>query len=473
MSQMSRQDPLIENHTVDYVPLAERHGKARDLFTLWFSTNIAPLPIVTGAMVVQVFHLDLLWGLLAIALGHLIGGVVIALASAQGPRMGIPQMVQSRGQFGRYGALLIVFFAALIYIGFFISNIVLAGKSIVGIAPSVPAPLSILIGALAATAIGVIGYNFIHTLNRIGTWVMGSALLAGFIYIFAHDFPADFLTRGSFNLSGWLATVSLGIIWQISFSPYVSDYSRYLPADIGIAKPFWATYLGATLGTILSFSFGAVAVLATPEGTEAMAAVRQSTGWLGPILMVLFLLNIISHNALNLYGAVLSIITSIQTFADQWTPSIKVRVVLSIVVLAGCCVVALGASADFISQFIGLILALLLVLVPWASINLIDFYLIKRGSYDISSIFRADGGIYGRFNPHAIIAYFIGIIVQLPFANTSLYVGPYANLVDGADLSWLFGLVVTVPLYYCLATRGQTQKRRGEGIYPRSAAKQS
>ncbi|MGH8406793.1 MAG: purine-cytosine permease family protein, partial [Pseudomonas sp.] len=50
MPQMSRQDPLIENHTVDYVPLAERHGKARDLFTLWFSTNIAPLPIVTGAM---------------------------------------------------------------------------------------------------------------------------------------------------------------------------------------------------------------------------------------------------------------------------------------------------------------------------------------------------------------------------------------------------------------------------------------
>ena len=179
---------------------------------------------------------------------------------------------------------------------------------------------------------------------------------------------------GGSALSGWLATVSLGIIWQISFSPYVSDYSRYLPADIGIAKPFWATYLGATLGTILSFTFGAVAVLATPEGTEAMVAVKQSTGWLGPILMVLFLLNIISHNALNLYGAVLSIITSIQTFASQWTPSIKVRVVLSSVVLAGCCVVALGASADFISEFIGLILALLLVLVPMLAKQLVRLY---------------------------------------------------------------------------------------------------
>jgi len=51
------------------------------------------------------------------------------------------------------------------------------------------------------------------------------------------------------------------------------------------------------------------------------------------------------------------------------------------------------------------------------------------------------------------VAYFIGIIVQLPFANTSLYVGPWANVIEGVDLSWLVGLVVTCPLYWCLATR--------------------
>ncbi|AXO88033.1 cytosine permease [Pseudomonas parafulva] len=458
MSQPSSQHQFVENHTVDHVPPSERHGKARDLFTLWFSTNIAPLPIVTGAMVIQVFHLNLMWGLVAIVMGHLLGGIVIALASAQGPQLGIPQMVQSRGQFGRYGALLIVFFTALIYVGFFISNIVLAGKSIHGIAPSVPMPSAIVIGALSATAIGVIGYRFIHSLNRIGTWVMGSALLAGFIMMFAQDLPADFYSRGAFNLSGFIATVSLGTIWQISFSPYTSDYSRYLPKEIGIAKPFWATYFGATLGTILCFSFGAVAVLCVPEGTDAMEAVKQATGWLGPILMVLFLLNIVSHNALNLYGAVLSIVTAIQTFAAQWTPSVRVRVVLASLILLGCALVALNASAGFIGQFIGLILALLLVLVPWASINLVDFYLIKKGVYDIASFFRADGGIYGRFNHHAIVAYVCGILVQLPFANTALYVGPYSNLVEGADLSWLFGLLVTVPLYYCLATRGQPVK---------------
>jgi len=161
---------------------------------------------------------------------------------------------------------------------------------------------------------------------------------------------------------------------------------------------------------------------------------------------------------------VLSIVTAIQTFIAEWTPSIKVRVMLATVILVGCGMVALNASADFIGHFIGLILALLLVLVPWASINLIDFYLIKKGQYDIASIFSADGGIYGRFNHHAIIAYACGIVVQLPFANTALYVGPYSNIVEGADLSWLFGLIVTVPLYYCLATRGKAAEQAGRVV---------
>jgi NCS1 family nucleobase:cation symporter-1 len=54
----------------------------------------------------------------------------MALHSAQGPQMGIPQMIQSRAQFGSLGALLVVLIAGVMYIGFFASNIVLAGKSL-------------------------------------------------------------------------------------------------------------------------------------------------------------------------------------------------------------------------------------------------------------------------------------------------------------------------------------------------------
>ncbi|PYC16688.1 purine-cytosine permease family protein [Pseudomonas mosselii] len=460
MTSAANSAPLIEKHTIGYVPPQDRHGKVRDLFTLWFGGNIAPLPIVTGALGVQLFHLNLVWGIVAILVGHLLGGVLMALHSAQGPQMGIPQMIQSRAQFGSLGALLVVVIAGVMYIGFFASNIVLAGKSLHGVVDSVPVPVGIVIGALGSGIIGIIGYRFIHVLNRIGTWVLGIGIVVGFGYIFSHVQSDDFLTRGGFNLAGWLATVSLAALWQIAFAPYVSDYSRYLPADVKVSSTFWTTYLGSALGSSLSFIFGAVAVLAIPAGMDTMDAVKLATGTLGPLMLVLFLLSVISHNALNLYGAVLSIITLVQTFAYRWIPTAKSRAVLSLIVLAACCVVAVFASADFIGHFVDMVLVLLVVLVPWTAINLIDFYVIHKGDYDIDSIFKVDGGIYGRYNPQALIAYAVGIAVQIPFMNTPLYVGPVSVHINGADLSWLVGLAITSPLYWWLASRDSAYRRR-------------
>jgi trigonelline permease len=449
----SQTAPMLEQHTIGFVQASDRHGKVRDLFTLWFGTNIAPLPIVTGALGPSLFGLNLWWSLVAFAVGHLIGGALMALHSAQGPQMGIPQMIQSRGQFGTLGALIIVVIAAVMYLGFFASNIVLAGQSIHGIAGGVPVSVGIVAGAAGSAIICIIGYRLIHFLNRIGTWVLGLAIAAGFFAILSADLPADFLTRGGFNFAGWLATVSPGALWQIAFAPYVSDYSRYLPKDVGVASTFWTTYLGCVLGSFLSFAFGAVVALAAPIGMDTMNGVKATTGALGATMLVLFVLSVISHNALNLYGAVLSIITSAQTFRARWIPTARARVILSVVILVGASVVAIALSADFVSHFVDLVVALLVVLVPWTAINLIDFYIVHKGVYDLESIFRFDGGIYGRFNRAAIIAYVLGIVVQLPFMATSLYTGPVAEHLGGADLSWLAGLIVTGPIYLLLVRR--------------------
>lgn len=443
--------PVLEKHTIGYVPPEDRHGKVRDLFTLWFGTNIAPLPVVTGAAGVTVFGLDLFWCLVAIVVGHLVGGVFMALHSAQGPQMGIPQMIQSRGQFGSYGALIVVVIAAVMYLAFFASNIVLAGQSLHGIADPIPVEAGIVLGALGSGLIAVIGYKVIHALNKVATWVLGIGIVLGTAAIFVAGVPAGFWTQGGYSTAGFLATVSLGALWQIAFAPYVSDYSRYLPADVGVRATFNATYLGCTLGSILPFAFGAIVALAMKPGVEVMTGVRDTTGAFGTPLLVLFLLSVISHNALNLYGTVLSIITCVQTFLARWIPTAQSRLVLSLVVMAASTYFAIGVSGDFISHFVDIVLALLVVLVPWTAINLIDFYLIHHGSYDMDSIFAADGGIYGRFNGKAILAYVVGILVQIPFMATPLYTGPVADNLSGADLSWIVGLVATAPVYYLLA----------------------
>jgi NCS1 family nucleobase:cation symporter-1 len=61
-----------------------------------------------------------------------------------------------------------------------------------------------------------------------------------------------------------------------------------------------------------------------------------------------------------------------------------------------------------------------------------------------------------KFRPlqqQAILAYIIGIVVQIPFMNTPLYTGPVATQLGGADLSWIIGLVATGPIYYALARK--------------------
>ena len=436
----------IESHSIDYVSPAERHGKVRDLFTLWFCTNIAPLGVITGAMSILTFKLNLVSALLAICCGHFFGAAILALTSAQGPQVGIPQMIQSRAQFGRYGALLVVLFTTLIYLGFYISNIILSGKTLHTVVPAIPLPAATVIGAIAATTIGIVGYHLIHKFNKIGTWLMGGSLLIGLAIMIPH-INAEVLAKGAFNMKGWFAMFGLCAVWQISFSPYTSDYSRYLPKNIGVFKPFIFTYFGASLGTIFAMVFGTVAV-SIGSTTDAMEAVKSGTGIFGYVLMILFLCNIIGHNAMNLYGAVLSCITSIQTFAGKWIPSKNVRIVLSIIVLVLATFTALWASSNFISFFLNVIFALLFILVPWVAINLLDFYVINRKSYDIQSIFAQDGGIYGKFNAKALIAYAIGIIVQIPFLTNAFFTGPFANIIPDVDVSWIIGLVVTFVVYY-------------------------
>jgi purine-cytosine permease-like protein len=88
----------IERRTIAPIPDGERHGKPRELSAIWFGMNMTPLTVVTGALATTLFGLSLPWALLAVVIGNVVGGVGMALHAAQGPTMGIPQMIQARGQ---------------------------------------------------------------------------------------------------------------------------------------------------------------------------------------------------------------------------------------------------------------------------------------------------------------------------------------------------------------------------------------
>ncbi|MBN3857128.1 cytosine permease [Paraburkholderia sp. Ac-20340] len=456
----------LEQSTIQRIPRSERHGKASDLFTIWFGSNIMMLTIVTGALAVTVFKQPFWWGVLGIVIGTLVGAIFMALHSAQGPQLGVPQMVQTRGQFGSIGSLLVVALVVIMYLGFFASNLVLGGQALASLTPAVTVNNGVLVvGALSLVAT-IFGYNLIHAYTRLMTWLSGLVLVLTFAWIiFVHGLPADFFTKNSANLTGFLGTISVAALWQIAYAPYVSDYSRYMPEETGARTAFWSSYWGCSLGSIFPMILGAMVGLLVSDG-DVVTGLTKVTHGIAPLVVIVLSVGIAATNAMNLYCGTLSTITIFQTLFPDWQAKARARAITAVILFSISLMIALFGQSNFLVEYTNFILLLLYVLVPWTAVNLIDYYLVCHGEYDVDSFFRADGGVYGRFNGVAIFAYLFGIVVQLPFVATDMYTGPVAKMLNGADLSWIVGLVLTSVVYYaaCKFFRAPTQIRRAKAV---------
>jgi nucleobase:cation symporter-1, NCS1 family len=285
--------------------------------------------------------------------------------------------------------------------------------------------------------------------------------------IWVHGLPGNFLQLNDFNWAGFLGTVSAAALWQIAYAPYVSDYSRYMPQSTGARPAFWASYWGCTLGSFLPMALGAMVGLAAPK-VNLVAGLAALTHGIAPLVLIVFSVGVAAANAMNLYCGALSALTFGQTLFPRWSPGPRARTVLSLVLFGLSLMGAVLGKAAFLLNYEHFILLLLYVLVPWTAINLVDYYLLRHGKYDVASFFRQDGGIYGRVNLAAVTCYGIGILVQLPFIASALYTGPVARAIGGIDLSWIIGLAVTSPAYYWLARRSQN---RGEALLVGGAAR--
>jgi NCS1 family nucleobase:cation symporter-1 len=462
----NREQPgRLESHTIQPIGAEHRHGTARDLFTVWFGSNITLLALVTGALATTVYNLSFTWALLSILFGNLFGGVFMALHSAQGATLGVPQMVQTRGQFGSLGALLVVGIVIVMYVGFFASNAVLGGQALHLIVPRMSDTSGILwIGALSLVAT-IVGHDLIHAYTRLLTYAAGSVLALAFFWIvFIHGLPPDFMSRNSVSVPGVLSTVSIAALWQIAYAPYFSDYSRYLPLDTGPRTAFWASYWGCTLGSIIPMILGA-GVGIYSKGGDVIESLAALTGGISSLVLIVFTIGLAAANAMNLYCCTLSTLTFGQTLVAAWSPKAIARTVVALILFGCSLILALLTKGSFLVDYTDFILLLLYVLVPWTAINLVDYYLIQHGRYDVQSFMRPDGGIYGRVNVAAVTCYVLGIVVQLPFMSTTRYTGFVAAALKGSDLSWIVGLVVTAPIYYFWA-RGNVTRVQGHRAQP-------
>jgi NCS1 family nucleobase:cation symporter-1 len=439
----------VERRSINVIPDSERHGSVRSLFTIWFSANMQITTVATGAVAVLV-GAPLPWAVLGIVLGNLIGAVFMALHSAQGPKLGIPQMIQSRAQFGFYGAIIPLLLVVLMYVGFFAASGVLGGSALANWWHIGTTPATIIVAALC-TVLAIYGYRLIHAYERWIALVSGLGFLYLTIRLFTKFHVGSVWHAGHLAFGTFLLVMTLAITWQITYAPYVADYSRYLPKTTSVRAAFSWTYAGTVIGTIWMMIFGAIAASvaanAFGDGNVSFFVDLGGSGahWLFAIIIIL---GVVAVNVLNLYGMFMCVTTTVTALRPLQVKS-NVRVGFILVSAIIGTIVAIAATSSFLASFQNFILFLAYFMIPWTAINLTDFYFVRKEKYDMDSIFRADG-IYGRFNMRTIATYVIAVLVEIPFMSTTFYTGPMVKHLGGADISWIFGLIVAAGLYYIL-----------------------
>ena len=469
---------FIETRSIDYVPLAERHGKVWHLWPVWFSGDAHLATLAVGVLGITLGG-NLLWTAIAVILGCLLGTFFMAFHSTQGPQLGLPQMIQSRPQFGYTGALLVWGVALVAYIGYNAFNQVLAAQALHQLTPAISATsgTAMVAFALAALALAVVGYDKIHLAQRGFAYLMIVMLTIFSIgALFVLRFPPAQWQPGGFRAVPFLAQLFAAASYQLSWSIYVSDYSRYLPRDVGVRESFWWTYLGAFVGGAWMMLVGTVAAAAAPRLDVAAAmehAADAVVPGLGKILLFAALLGLITISALNYYGASLTLLS----VADTVKPlkcTVGKRLASLLAAFAASCLIAVSSSGDFVNRFGDLLALLLYLFTPWTAINLVDFYVVRRGHYSIREIFNS-AGLYGRWNWRGLGAYLVGFLVMIPFFSTTIYTGPVARALGGADIAMLVGLPVAagVYLFACRSIDLEHEWRRAQaadvGLDPEAA----
>jgi NCS1 family nucleobase:cation symporter-1 len=440
-------DRLIEKRSIDYVPVAERHGKVWHLWPVWFSGDAHLATVATGVVGIALGG-NLVWMGIAVVLGSAFGTFFMAFHSTQGPQLGLPQMIQSRPQFGYVGALLVWGVALLAYIGFNAFNQILAAQTVHHLYGADPG-VTMVTFALAAVALAVIGYDLIHLAQRWIAYVLIAALLVFTVGVLLRaQMPAAQLDWRDFRAVPFLAQFFAAASYQIAWSIYVSDYSRYLPRDVGVSASFWWTYLGGFIGGAWTMLVGTLAAALYPS-MEIASALRTAADAVlpgfGKPLLLCSLLGLLTITSLNFYGASLTLLSVMDSLKPS-TPTMAKRIVTLIVSMAAATGIALASSANFVAEFGEFLAVLLYLFTPWTAINLVDFYLIRKGHYSVREIFNANG-MYGRWNWRGLLAYGVGFVAMIPFFSTGIYRGPVAVALGGADVAMLIGLPVSAVVY--------------------------
>ena len=440
----------IEHKSIDYVAEHERHGRVIDQGPFWFLGNFHFFTIAIGFVGPS---MDLSFGFtsLAGALGILFGTIFVAFHASQGAELGLPQMIQSRAQFGYRGVVVVLVGTLFTFIGFNVADSVLIARGLDGILGWNETAVTLIAGAIA-TGIAVYGHDWLHRIFRGCFWVCLPLYTLLSLAIMTGRVPATHPTMGGFSWVAFIAQFAASAAYNITYAPSVSDYSRYLPRDTRPSHIIAAVFLGATSAAIWLITLGAwlATRLGASDGLVALHDAGQAIfAGFGVVMALASVTALVATMGLNAYSGMLTVVTALNSLLDV-PPTPRLRIIAISIVAAAWIAITFAITANAIALLFATLTIMLYLLVPWTSVNLTDYFFVRRGRYAITQLFMPHG-IYHAWGTRGLIAYALGFIATLPFfVVPDFYMGPAARALGGVDVGWLVGLAVSGGVYLLL-----------------------
>lgn len=450
----------IEPYGIEHIPDVERHGKPRSQFFLWFAAGMN-FPIVVLGFSAAYFGLPFWAAVLAILLAGVTSAAGMGYLSAMGVRLGIPQQMQGRGPLGFIGNLFPVAYVNVFAgVGWAAVTVILGGKAI-ELLTGVPFWLSALVLMGIQLGVAVIGYNLIHFLQRILSFV----LVVGFVFITIVAAAngrvvntANTDAPGFDGIGGWIIFFGWFFSFIVAWMPFASDYSRYLPNTPGNRRgASWATMLGnfitlawmGILGTVL----GSVAT-----ASDSIGALKEVMGPWAPVGLGIVALSSFTQNFLNVYGGAISI----------QTMGLPVKRHTGVIfICAASYLVALWGQSGFNEGFTAFLNLTAYCIAPYVAVLVCDYLFGGR---------RTERGLRELFDKSrkfewGFVAWAVGVAASSPFWMSSIYTGPVAAAFPQiGDLSYYVGAIVAAAVYFATHRRPRLS---GRDMLDRSRAGQT
>lgn len=452
----------VEQNGINLVGDHERNGSPKDLAWIWAGANIILTYVITGALMATL-GLTLAQMLIVVVLGNLLF-ILIGYGGVPGARVGTATMAISRASFGRRGNVIPSALSWLTIIGWEAVNVVLGAFAVfaffglIGVTLGTAAKVLVLLVLVAITfGVAILGHATINLLQRFFTWALGILMLGLIPQIARVKLPDTYVAPTGASFASLAIAFTIVAALPVSYGTYSADFTRYLPRSTSGKAITWWTFVGsfvpAVIITVIGYFSARVGDLSDPiGGFKPLLA-----NWYFGLFLVAVIGGSITNNFLNTYSSGMSLLAM----------DLKVSRPVAIVIDA---VLATAASAyaifyyDFTTAFTAFLSLLVAWVAPWWAIYLVDAAM-RRSLYKGTDLLSVDGGTYrykSGWHVPGYVAWICGVIAAVACTSAEKFTSPFAkNVLGGADLSIIAGMVVAGGLYWLLARRSMNTSLQG------------